>query len=194
MVLSPSKLVTGWHQVGIKGDRASTLLFSYVDRFLQANPKKMREPTSGLEPLTCSLRVIHHVLQGLAWGCKSRIFRALCLPCLAAWCTVLRSRWYQSGIKRGTAASRSCSRVAHTRRTSNASQGTPAYNLPRTATLTRRRPWAVSLLSTLGGAMASSVALHSNNTPSSRYPCSVRHPSCYRRCRVARCGHNRRIV
>ena len=100
MVLSPSKLVTGWHQVGIKGDRASTLLFSYVDRFLQANPKKMREPTSGLEPLTCSLRVIHHVLQGLAWGCKSRIFRALCLPCLAAWCTVLRSRWYQSGVKR----------------------------------------------------------------------------------------------
>ena len=61
--------------------------------------RKNKEPTSGLEPLTCSLRVIHHVLQGLAWGCKSRIFRALCLPCLAAWCTVLRSRWYQSGIK-----------------------------------------------------------------------------------------------
>jgi hypothetical protein len=77
MVLSPSKLVTGWHQVGIKGDRASTLPFSYVDRFLQANPKKMREPTSGLEPLSCSLRVIHQPLQGVAGACKSRIFRGL---------------------------------------------------------------------------------------------------------------------
>ena len=34
------------------------------------------EPTSGLEPLTCSLRVIHQALQGCAAGCKSRISRA----------------------------------------------------------------------------------------------------------------------
>ena len=37
--------------------------------FLQIARKE--EPTSGLEPLTCSLRVIGHVLQGFAWGCKS---------------------------------------------------------------------------------------------------------------------------
>jgi hypothetical protein len=32
-------------------------------------------------------------------GCKSRIFRGVSFLCLAACCTVLRSRWYQSGIK-----------------------------------------------------------------------------------------------
>jgi hypothetical protein len=35
------------------------------------------EPTSGLEPLTCSLRVIHQALQGVAGGCKSRISKRL---------------------------------------------------------------------------------------------------------------------
>ena len=58
-----------------------------------------REPTSGLEPLTCSLRVIHHALQGFAGDCKSRMFRGVSFPGLAPCCTVLRSRWYQSGIK-----------------------------------------------------------------------------------------------
>ena len=64
--------------------------------FLQIARKE--EPTSGLEPLTCSLRVIGHVLQGYAEACKSRIFRGVSFPCLAACCTVLRSQWYQSGI------------------------------------------------------------------------------------------------
>src|SRR5215203_166035 len=57
------------------------------------------EPTSGLEPLTCSLRVIIYVLQGFVRGCKSRISKGLSLPWLALCCTVLRSRWYQSGIR-----------------------------------------------------------------------------------------------
>src|SRR5215212_10479130 len=57
----------------------------------------MREPTSGLEPLYCSLRVIHHPLQGVARACKSRISRRLSLLGVAACCTVLRSRWYQNG-------------------------------------------------------------------------------------------------
>ena len=65
--------------------------------FLQIGTK--REPTSGLEPLTCSLRVITQALQGFAEGCKSRISRAISFLSLAACCTVLRSRWYQSGIK-----------------------------------------------------------------------------------------------
>ena len=61
---------------------------------------RKEEPTSGLEPLTCSLRVIHQALQGFARGCKSRISKPLPLLCFAPYCTVLRSRWYQSGIRR----------------------------------------------------------------------------------------------
>jgi hypothetical protein len=71
--------------------------------------RKTREPTSGLEPLTCSLQVIGHALQGVAQACKCRIFRGISFPCLAESCTVLRSRWYQSGINRGIAPSHSCS-------------------------------------------------------------------------------------
>src|SRR5215218_7845460 len=46
----------------------------------------------------CSLGVITQALQGCAEGCKCRIFRGVSFPCLAACCTVLRSRWYQCGI------------------------------------------------------------------------------------------------
>jgi hypothetical protein len=78
---------------------------------MKEEPKVERgEPTSGLEPLTCSLRVMHQVLQGFAEGCKSRIFRGVSFPCLAACCTVLRSRWYQNGIN-GT--SHPANTVAH---------------------------------------------------------------------------------
>jgi hypothetical protein len=34
-----------------------------------ANPKKIRGPTSGLEPLTCSLRVRKRALPGIAVAC-----------------------------------------------------------------------------------------------------------------------------
>jgi hypothetical protein len=47
-----------------------------------------------------SLRVITQALQGFAQACESRISRRLSLLRLAACYTVLRSRWYQSGIKR----------------------------------------------------------------------------------------------
>ena len=56
------------------------------------------EPTSGLEPLTCSLRVIGHTLQEFARACKCRINRRLSLLRVATRCTVLRPRWCQSGI------------------------------------------------------------------------------------------------
>jgi hypothetical protein len=46
-----------------------------------------------------SLRVIGRVLLGLAGVCNSRISRAFSLLRLAPCCTVLRSRWYQSGIR-----------------------------------------------------------------------------------------------
>src|SRR5687768_13361986 len=57
-----------------------------------------REPTSGLEPLTCSLRVIHQALQGFARACKTCISKGVSFLRIATCCTVLRSRWYQSGI------------------------------------------------------------------------------------------------
>jgi hypothetical protein len=56
----------------------------------------------------CSLRVIHHALQGVAQPCETRIFRALSLPCLAQRCTVLRSRWYQSGVNVTSVSPPSC--------------------------------------------------------------------------------------
>src|SRR5687767_1623650 len=46
----------------------------------------------------CSLRVIHQALQGCARDCKCPINRRLSLLRVAECCTVLRSRWYQSGI------------------------------------------------------------------------------------------------
>jgi hypothetical protein len=45
-----------------------------------------------------SLRVINRVLQGFAGGCKTRIPRPVSLLCLALRCSVLRSRWCQSGV------------------------------------------------------------------------------------------------
>ena len=66
---------------------------------MKEEPKVERgEPTSGLEPLICSLRVITHALQGCARDCKCRISKRLSLLWLALRCTVLRSRWYQNGI------------------------------------------------------------------------------------------------
>src|ERR687898_1278551 len=46
-----------------------------------------------------SLRVITQALQGIAGGCKCRIFRGVSFLRLAECCTVLRSRWYKSGIR-----------------------------------------------------------------------------------------------
>src|ERR671917_2441835 len=54
-----------------------------------------QEPTSVLEPLFCSLRVIFHSLQGFARACHSRISKRVSLLRVAECCTALRSRWYQ---------------------------------------------------------------------------------------------------
>ena len=61
--------------------------------------KPNREPTRGLEPLTCSLRVIGSGVAGVCRELQLPHFRGVSFLCLAACCTVLRSRWYQSGIK-----------------------------------------------------------------------------------------------
>ena len=49
----------------------------------------------------CSLRVIGQALQGVAEACKSRILKPISFLRLAQCCTVLRSRWCQSGVNRG---------------------------------------------------------------------------------------------
>jgi hypothetical protein len=65
----------------------------------KSQQKESRRADSNRLPLL-QLRVITQALQGCAGDCKCRIFRGISFPCLAACCTVLRSRWYQSGIKR----------------------------------------------------------------------------------------------
>jgi hypothetical protein len=73
-----------------------------------AHLSRKREPTRGLKPLACSLRVITQALQGCAGVCNCRIFRGVSFPCLAACCTIIAfpvvSEWYQervfSGVRR----------------------------------------------------------------------------------------------
>jgi hypothetical protein len=98
---------------------------------------------SGLEPLT-SLRMIIHALQGCAGGCKCRLSKGISLLCLAPGCTALRSRWYQICINGGIAASRSCSVLALTRRTSSTSRDRLESTLSSTATLAGCLPWAAT--------------------------------------------------
>ena len=47
----------------------------------------------------CSLRVIIHALRGYAGACRNRISKLATFLCLAVRCTVLRSRWCQSGVR-----------------------------------------------------------------------------------------------
>src|SRR5919107_3058727 len=61
-------------------------------------------PTSDVESLTCSLRAIFSALLGIARACKSPISKPLSLLRLALCCTVLRSRWCQSGVNLDLAA------------------------------------------------------------------------------------------
>jgi hypothetical protein len=60
--------------------------------------KKRADERTRTADLT-SLRVIIQALQGFAGVCKRRISKPFSLLRLAACCTVLRSRWYQSGVK-----------------------------------------------------------------------------------------------
>jgi hypothetical protein len=82
---------------GVRRDSACANRTSQSSR-ITCKTALFREPTSGLEPLTCSLRVIHQVLQRFARACKTRMDKPVSFLRLALCCTVLRSRWYQSGI------------------------------------------------------------------------------------------------
>ena len=68
-------------------------MFRFLSRFERAD-----ERTRTAYP--CSLQVIIHVLQRLARSCKHRISKLVSFLCLVLRCTVLRSRWCQSGVRR----------------------------------------------------------------------------------------------
>ena len=53
--------------------------------------RKKREPTSGLEPLTCSLRVCGQWLPRVARGCKSPLSKRFLVPSIARYCSALRA-------------------------------------------------------------------------------------------------------
>jgi hypothetical protein len=63
---------------------------------LKANSQRADERTRTADLI--SLRVITQALQGYAGGFKTLIPKAFSLLQFAPPCTVLRSRWYQSGI------------------------------------------------------------------------------------------------
>src|SRR5215203_1449290 len=70
----------------------------YTSSDFPANQEKKRANERNRTAYPCSLRVIGHVLRGLAEACKPRISRGFSLPCLAPCCPVLRSRWYQEAV------------------------------------------------------------------------------------------------
>jgi hypothetical protein len=75
----------------LSGDFVYTEISPYLSRIQRADE---RTRTADLT----SLRVINHVLQGFAQGCKPCISKPISLLRLARGCTVLRSRWCQSGV------------------------------------------------------------------------------------------------
>ena len=84
-----------WDRVYCCQDRNHTTEDFYPFRALQVK-KRADERTRTADLI--SLRVIGQVLQEFAEGCKCRISKPYSLLCCASYCTVLRSRWYQSGI------------------------------------------------------------------------------------------------
>jgi|SRR5215216_274920 hypothetical protein len=74
---------------------------AFLPRCLKCKCKEHREPTSGLEPLTCSLRVIIQVSQGFARACRYRIFKPISFSTL---CVLHRiafpeaSEWCQESL------------------------------------------------------------------------------------------------
>ena len=83
----------------VPGCKAYRLVGRCFSKFLLQKRQK-REPTSGLEPLSCSLRVINRVFPGVAQVCISPISRPFSLPWLTRYCRMFRPRWCQmvSGV------------------------------------------------------------------------------------------------
>jgi hypothetical protein len=72
---------------------------SYSAFYLQMSEKHRADERTRTADLL-HLRVITHALLGFAQTCKSRILKPVSFLRLAQYCTVLRSRWCQSGVDR----------------------------------------------------------------------------------------------
>ena len=90
--------ISTWHHVGIRNGAKDHRVIAFHLRFTcklrQSERANERTRTADL----VSLRVMHQALQALAQGCKPRISKPIPLPSLARRCTVLHSRWCQSGV------------------------------------------------------------------------------------------------
>jgi hypothetical protein len=75
------------------------MFWSEAFRFLQVLQVKKRADERTRTADLLQVRVIGRALQRLARACKSRISRRHSLLWVAGCCTVLRSQWYQRGIK-----------------------------------------------------------------------------------------------
>src|SRR5829696_2417857 len=69
---------------------ASPAMTSLVSSRRVAEKDKERKPTSGLEPLTCSLRVCGQALLRVAGVCISRISKRISVLSFAHYCRALR--------------------------------------------------------------------------------------------------------
>ncbi len=83
--------------LGVASGEATAALLLPIPRYERHRPfsfygvcRKIKEPTSGLEPLTCSLRVCGQWLLSVARVCKSRISKRSPIPSIARCCRVLR--------------------------------------------------------------------------------------------------------
>jgi hypothetical protein len=74
---------------GVKGDSTVSGRHGMGRVFRLSKP--IREPTSGLEPLSCSLRVCGQWLLGVAGVCKFGISKGFSVPCIAHHCRMLRA-------------------------------------------------------------------------------------------------------
>src|SRR5215213_863656 len=93
---------------------------------VSANPKRKRADERTRTAYPCSLPGIRQALQEIALGRNSRISKLFALHWLAQCCTVLRSRWCQSGVGRLWVTRR---RVLCSRWVSRKGDGLPATAL-----------------------------------------------------------------
>jgi hypothetical protein len=103
--------LTGCSTVAVK--RGSTAL-PYLTFYLQNSTFWRTDERTRTADLI-SLRVITQALQGVAEACKFRISIGVSFLRVAACCTVLRSRWYQSGIRTSGSCTLTVGPMARTR-------------------------------------------------------------------------------
>src|SRR5215212_10431087 len=82
---------------------------------LSANLRENRADERTRTAYPCSLRVCGQWLLGVARGCKSPISKGVSFLYIAVCCTVLRSQWYQIGIRTSDSYTLTAGPMARTR-------------------------------------------------------------------------------